>query len=276
MLVIFAPRSAGFVARFGQARVQAFGLTLVAIGLLVTASLTPTSNYAMVALGLVIMGIGMACTTAPATNAIVSSVPLAKSGVGSAVNDTTREVGGALGIAVIGSLVASAYRSTMAGKVAGLPAELAGQARDSVGGAFGGRGRPWARAARSWPPQAKLAFTDAMGTALVVAAVVALVCAGIVLVYFPRTPAPCPEPGPRPRHRRMRALRPALGPALGREPPRGPTPSTRPAPGSPPTIRRREPRRGGRRRGPGARRRRVPRRSLMLHRTVPRSGSVRS
>jgi hypothetical protein len=163
----------------------------VAIGLLITSTLTPTSSYAMVALGLIIMGIGMACTTAPATNAIVSSVPLAKSGVGSAVNDTTREVGGALGIAVIGSLVASAYRSTMTAKVASLPAAMAGPARDSVGEAFG--------VAKSLGPsgselasQAKLAFTDAMGMALVVAAVVALICAGIVLRYFPRTPAPMP------------------------------------------------------------------------------------
>ena len=187
MLVIFAPRSAGFVARFGQARVQAFGLTLVAIGLLVTASLTPTSSYGLVAVGLVIMGIGMACTTAPATNAIISSVPLAKSGVGSAVNDTTREVGGALGIAVIGSLVASAYRASMADKVTSLPVELAGQARDSVGGAFGA-GKALGAAGTQLATEAKLAFTDAMGTALTVAAVVALVCAGIVLVYFPRTP----------------------------------------------------------------------------------------
>jgi EmrB/QacA subfamily drug resistance transporter len=191
MLVIFAPRSAGFVARFGQARVQAFGLTLVAIGLLVMASLTPTSNYGMVAFGLVIMGIGMACTTAPATNAIVSSVPLAKSGVGSAVNDTTREVGGALGIAVVGSLVASAYRSTMATKVAGLPALLAGQARDSVGGAYGA-GKSLGPAGAQLATEAKVAFTDAMGAALVVAAVVALVCAGIVLIYLPRTPVPMP------------------------------------------------------------------------------------
>ena len=97
MLIIFAPRSAGFVARWGQARVQAFGLVLVSMGMLVMATLQADSSYGWVALGLVIMGIGMACTTAPATNAIVSSVPLSKSGVGSAVNDTTREVGGALG-----------------------------------------------------------------------------------------------------------------------------------------------------------------------------------
>jgi Na+/melibiose symporter-like transporter len=189
MLIIFAPRSAGFVARWGQARVQAIGLTLVSIGMLVIASLSPESSYWLVALGLVVMGIGMACTTAPATNAIISSVPLSKSGVGSAVNDTTREVGGALGIAVLGSLVSSGYRSAMADKVVGLPPGAAAIARDSVGGAFnvakgiGPLGQQLNAAAAT-------AFTDAMSIALIVSAIVALLTAAMVLVYFPRTPAP--------------------------------------------------------------------------------------
>jgi len=136
-----------------------------------------------------VMGIGMACTTAPATNAIISSVPLSKSGVGSAVNDTTREVGGALGIAVLGSLVSSGYRSAMADKVVGLPPEAAAIARDSVGGAFnvakgiGPLGQQLNAAAAT-------AFTDAMSIALIVSAIVALLTAAMVLVYFPRTPAP--------------------------------------------------------------------------------------
>jgi EmrB/QacA subfamily drug resistance transporter len=189
MLVIFAPRSSTFVARWGQARVQAFGLTLVSIGLLTMATLTASSSYGWVALGLMVMGLGMACTTAPATNAIVSSVPLAKSGVGSAVNDTTREVGGALGIAVIGSLVASAYHSSMADKLVGLPTDAGGVAQDSIGGAFN-----VAKAVGPLGDQlnaaAAHAFTDAMGTALTVAAIVALLAAGMVLAFFPRTAAP--------------------------------------------------------------------------------------
>ena len=187
MLIIFAPRSAGFVVRWGQARVQAFGLTMVAIGLLVMAALTPSSSYGWVALALVIMGIGMACTTAPATSAIVTSVPLSKSGVGSAVNDTTREVGGALGIAVLGSLVSSGYRATMANNVAGLPGASAAVARDSIGGAFN-----VAKVAGPLGDQlnaaASAAFTDSMSTALIAAAVVALAAAAIVLKFFPRTP----------------------------------------------------------------------------------------
>jgi hypothetical protein len=111
MMIVVAPRSAGFVDRFGQHNVQAVVLGLLASGLVVLALLTPTSSYAVVAVGLAIVGAGVACTTAPATNAIIGSVPLAKAGVGSAVNDTTREVGGALGIAVLGSIMSSTFRS---------------------------------------------------------------------------------------------------------------------------------------------------------------------
>jgi hypothetical protein len=77
------------------------GLALVSTG-------TP---YVVLALGFVLLGLGMGSATAPATGSIMSAVPLDKAGVGSAVNDTTRELGGALGIAVLGSLVSSLYRS---------------------------------------------------------------------------------------------------------------------------------------------------------------------
>ena len=72
-----------------------------------------TPSYWRFALGLVVQALGMGITTAPSTGAIMRSLPLHKAGVGSAVNDTTRELGGALGVAVIGSLVASHFRSSI-------------------------------------------------------------------------------------------------------------------------------------------------------------------
>jgi EmrB/QacA subfamily drug resistance transporter len=197
MLLIFAPRSAAAVARWGQARVQALGLCFTGLGLLLLATVDQHTSYLMVAIGLALIGFGVAFTTAPATNSIVSSVPLAKSGVGSAVNDTTREVGGALGIAVLGSLVASAYQSKIADAVAALPAALADQAKRSVGDAFavgqqlaaGGHPATGARL----HSVASTAYTDAMGIALVVAAVVAFGAAVMVLVFYPRA-APATEP----------------------------------------------------------------------------------
>lgn len=188
MMVIFAPRSSRFVERFGQHNVQAVGLGLVAVGLLVLATLTPSSGYWVVAAGLMLMGVGVACTTAPATNAIVSSVPLSKAGVGSAVNDTTREVGGALGIAVMGSMMASAFRSSMAGHLAGLPPDAAAAAQDSVGGAYNVARVLGARAPAGLVDAAALAYTDAMRVALFVGAGVAVLAAVLVYFLFPRGP----------------------------------------------------------------------------------------
>ncbi len=189
MMIIFAPRSAGFVVKWGQHRVQAVGLLLVAAGLLVLTMLTPTSSYFVVAAGLALMGIGVACTTAPATNAIIGSVPLAKAGVGSAVNDTTREVGGALGIAVLGSVMSSAFRSTMTGKVSNLPADVAPIAQDSVGGAFE-VSKALGAAGQALRDTASLAYTDAMHTTLLLGAGVAVLAAAMVYFLFPRGDAP--------------------------------------------------------------------------------------
>jgi EmrB/QacA subfamily drug resistance transporter len=195
MMIIIAPRSAALVVRFGQHRVQAAGLSMVAVGLVVLSTLTPSSSYLVVAVGLALLGAGVACTTAPATNAIISSVPLAKAGVGSAVNDTTREVGGALGIAVLGSVVNSAYRATMIDHLGGLPLKESAMAGDNVGGAI--------RAAHGLAPEratqlvnaASNAYTDSMRVALLVAAGVAVLAAGIVYLLFPRGPAPTMGPG---------------------------------------------------------------------------------
>jgi EmrB/QacA subfamily drug resistance transporter len=190
MLVLIAPRSAALVVKFGQHRVQAVGLTLVAVGMVVLSTLSPTSPYWLMAIGLAILGAGVACTTAPATNAIISSVPLSKSGVGSAVNDTTREVGGALGIAVLGSIVSSVFRSSMDGKVTGLPPELAAAANDNVGGAFFAASHLPGEAASRLITAASQAYTDAMHVATLAAAVVAVGAAVMVYFLFPRDPAP--------------------------------------------------------------------------------------
>jgi len=84
---------------------------------------------------MIVLGLGMGLTTAPATEAIMGVVPKEKAGIGSAINDTTREVGGTLGVAVIGSVFASLYANHL-NLPAGLPAQAAHAARDSVGGAF--------------------------------------------------------------------------------------------------------------------------------------------
>ena len=99
------------------------------------AFIAPDTPYLVIVVALVLLAGGMALTMPPATGAIMSSVPLNKAGVGSAVNDTTRELGGALGIAILGSIVASAYRSNV--DVSNLPPEAGDAAKESVGAALG-------------------------------------------------------------------------------------------------------------------------------------------
>ena len=112
-MIVVAPRSASLGERFGAARVITGGFALMAVGLALFTRIGVDTPYPIVALGFVLLGAGLAATAAPATGMLMSAVPLDKAGVGSAVNDTTCEFGGALGIAVFGTLVGSAYRSNM-------------------------------------------------------------------------------------------------------------------------------------------------------------------
>ena len=120
-MMIVAPLSARFVARLGAKIVVTTGMTLMAGGLLLSTGLTASSSYGSVAWRMVMMATGMALTMAPATDSIMGSLPLAKAGVGSAVNDTTRQIGGAVGVAVIGSVFSSIYSSEVADSIAGQP-----------------------------------------------------------------------------------------------------------------------------------------------------------
>ena len=90
----------------------------------------------------------MASALAPATDAIMGSLPAAKMSVGSAINDTTRVAGGALGVAVLGSILASGYRGGMDSAVSGLPAEARDIAHDSLAGGLAVAERLGRRAAR--------------------------------------------------------------------------------------------------------------------------------
>ena len=122
-------------ARFGVRVAGAAGLSLMALGFIVLSTLEVGSSYAHFLAGLLPFGAGMALAGAPATTAIVSSLPRSKQGVASAVNDVSRELGGALGIAVLGSLMNGVYRTEMADSTGGLPAGAGEQARGSLAAA---------------------------------------------------------------------------------------------------------------------------------------------
>jgi MFS family permease len=133
MLILVAPRSAKLGERFGLNAIVVTGFCGMTVGFILFSLLEPDSSYWEILAGLIVLGGSMGITAAPATGAIMSSVPLNRAGVGSAVNDTSRELGGALGIAVLGSIATSTYRSGI--DVSGLPPAAAEAAGESVGAA---------------------------------------------------------------------------------------------------------------------------------------------
>ena len=176
--LVFSPRSAALAERYGPSRVMALGLAIVAVGFGILTMLTPDTPYLVVAAAFTVLGAGMSITAAPATSEIMTSVPLSKAGVGSAVNDTTRELGGALGIALLGSIANTAYRSGVDLEQTRLPAGAREAAGESIGAASAiaervpGGGEVVAQAASAFTNAFTLTNTVAMGIALAAAAAV--------------------------------------------------------------------------------------------------------
>ena len=127
----------------------------------------------------------MGCIMGPATGSVMGAVPKEKSGVASAMNDVTRQVGGSLGTAVIGSLVTTFYGSRVADATAGLPDGAASAVKDSIGGANAVADKLPADQGASLTHAAASAFTDALGLGLCAAAIAALVAAVVVIRRLP-------------------------------------------------------------------------------------------
>jgi len=134
----FAPLSARFVNRFGTKVVVAGGLVGMAVGFAVAALTAGVDTpYAVIVVAMFFMGGGLGLVQAPATESIMGSLPPEKAGVGSAVNDTSRELGGTLGVAIVGSVFSSIYASRLGHALAGtpVPPEAVEIAKESVGAA---------------------------------------------------------------------------------------------------------------------------------------------
>jgi hypothetical protein len=186
-LMVSAPLSARVVQWVGTKAAVVAGMLITAAGLWLFSTAGVADGYGPVGAALAVLGIGLGLVFAPATDTIMGSLPLAKTGVGSAMNDTTRLVGGALGVAVFGTVMSSAYASRIAPALSGLPAPAAAAAQDSVGGAMvvagrlGPDGGALIAAARS-------ASVDAMGYAILVGVAVVVVGALVALLFLPSRP----------------------------------------------------------------------------------------
>jgi hypothetical protein len=184
---------ARLAVRVGTKLVVGAGLLLMAAFYLWVATSSVTTSYATIAAQMVVLGTGMGLTSAPATEAIIGVVPKAKAGIGSAVNDAMRLLGGTLGVAVIGSVYASLYASRLTAVLPQqLPAAAARVAHNSLGAALTVAGRlsdaGHPALASAVHDAANAAFFHGFATADYLAAGVAAAGAVMALALLPAHP----------------------------------------------------------------------------------------
>jgi EmrB/QacA subfamily drug resistance transporter len=184
LLPFLSTKAPAWSVRLGRGAVGGTGLVLMAIGTGVFALIEPSTSYWLFAAALVVFGAGMGLAAPPATEAIVEALPRAKQGVASAMNDVSRELGGAIGIAVIGSALTAGYRASIDDSSAALPVGTVDAVRNSAAAGFG--------VAEQAGPDApvivgvvRTALADGFSQAMVVATV--LLVAGAIYVGL-RTP----------------------------------------------------------------------------------------
>jgi MFS family permease len=186
LFVVFAQVSVRLAGRVGTRLVVTAGLAIAAAGLATGATLDADSGYGVLALALSLTGIGMGCTMAPATASIMDSAPRERAAVAAAVNDTTRLTAGAVGVAVVGSLVSAAYSQAFAGQAAAtLPADAVAQAETSIASAARVAQQAGGSTGEQILALATGGFIDGARTGLLVAAAVALLGAVVAWRHLP-------------------------------------------------------------------------------------------
>lgn len=189
---IMGPRSSRLSERFGAKAVCATGFLLITLSFLGFQLLDAAAPLWLLLLILSLQGLGMGSVMAPATESIMSVVPREKAGAGAAVNNSVRQVGGALGVAILGSVLAAAYSADLGRAVDVLPAGVRGDASQSVVATLAAVGRVQtagdpasARAAAALVDPARNAFVSAMHLTAIGTAAAALIAAGVVLAWLP-------------------------------------------------------------------------------------------
>jgi Na+/melibiose symporter-like transporter len=214
IMVIVSTRTPKLTERFGSKRVVAVGMLLVATGLLMFRGLAIDTQYLYVLACIVPLVAGMALVMSPMTAAIMSAVPARRAGAGSAMNDATRELGSALGVAVLGSIAASHFTSALEPFVAKLPPDAQAAASSSLSGALRTAAQLPAAAGRALEVGADQAFIGGIHLAVTVGAVLAVIAAIAVLRYLPARIAP-----EGPLHGALESAEEALELGIGGVPP---------------------------------------------------------
>jgi hypothetical protein len=176
------------VVRLGNKVVVTTGLVSLSVAYAWVSTASGATSYLEIAGQMVFLGLGMGLTSAPATESIMGAVQTDKAGIGSAVNDATREVGGTLGVAVIGSVFASLYATQVQDLRGTVPAAAAEAAGQSVGAAFTAAAQLPAGAAQLVRAAAEQGFFDGLAAGCLVASGVALAGAVVAAVALPARP----------------------------------------------------------------------------------------
>jgi EmrB/QacA subfamily drug resistance transporter len=186
-ITIMATLSARISRRLGTKYTVAFGIALAAAGYIFMAlSFRVDTPYIFILLSQVIVGFGMGCAFSPATNSIMSAIPVDKAGVGSAMNDTTRQLGGALGIAVLGTVLNQVYISRLSEMQATLAPNILALSQNSVQAAhIVAATMSNSSAAQSLISAADQAYVTGMSQALIVGAVVLIGASLFALRFLP-------------------------------------------------------------------------------------------
>lgn len=183
-MVVSAPFTAGLVRRFGTKAVVTAGMVAQGAGVLFLSTADADAGYPPLAVAMVAFGLGMGLAMPAATESIMNTLPVDRAGVGSAMNDTTRNVGSALGVAIIGSVLSAVYRADVASHLTGLPDQVRAAANGSLGGALraadglGADGGGLAAVARD-------AFGSALHASMLVAAGALLLGALVAALLLP-------------------------------------------------------------------------------------------
>ncbi|WP_062069523.1 MFS transporter [Demequina sediminicola] len=191
-MMVVGPMVPRLVAAVGTRWTVVPGLVAVATGFLLMTTWPTVPSYWDFFIAMSIITLGMALVMTPATNMMMASVPRNRSGMGSAMNDTTRELGASLGIALLGSMIATQYTQNISSTAAQVPGEAGGVIEDSLAGALAvtdqmaTAGGEAATAAAQIAQAAQAAFMDANQYAMMVSAVIAIATAVLMLFALPR------------------------------------------------------------------------------------------
>jgi EmrB/QacA subfamily drug resistance transporter len=187
VVILVSTRTPALAARFGAHRTVSAGMVLVSAGLFLFLGLGTNTDYLYVLMCILLLGAGMAMAMSPMTASIMSAVPARRAGQGSAMNDATRELGAALGVAVLGSLAASHYGHSVNRSIDLIPSGAQSDVRSSLASAIDASRTLAPAQANLVTSVARQAFVDGIHFAVSVGGVLALAAAVVVYRFLPHT-----------------------------------------------------------------------------------------